>query len=216
MEDLEQQVQVALESDAAAISERVRAATLQALSGGELNKETIKAVMDAVVKGVQQGAARHGNQAQALKQAMRGLDEALASAAEATQLTLQEAGSRGEAFSRQTLKQATDDLAVLEALFIETLGNAAKGANGIARATLQDIVEHGRTSGTAVGGRIESALSQLARTLANTAHEQLGAGTQVVRQEASLLAGLAAGVLRGMADRLHTVSTETKENTDEG
>lgn len=50
---------------------------------------------------------------------MRGLDEALAGAAEAAQLAIQEAAGRTGEFSRQGLKQAADDLATLQTLFVE-------------------------------------------------------------------------------------------------
>lgn len=196
------------------ISERVRAITLQALADGHLNGDAIRGVLDAVVKGAQQGAAnRGGDEAQALRQAMTGLDEALASAAEATQLALQEAGKRGEAFSHQVLKQTRDELSALETLFIETLGNAAHNASGIARATLQDLNDHAHSSGTAVGGRIRSALSELTQSLADTARGQVEDGARIVRNEAAVLAGLAAGLLRGIADRLHPQTDESSKPT---
>ncbi|WP_234421716.1 DUF6781 family protein [Parazoarcus communis] len=203
-DEIERQARSAAGGTPAEISERVRGITLQALADGHLDRDAIRAVMDAVVKGAQQGAASRGSEeAQALRQAMQGLDEALASAAEATQLALQEAGKRGEAFSHEVLKQTRDELSALESLFIETLGNAARSANGIARATLQDLNDHARSSGTAVGGRIRSALSELTQSLADTARGQVEDGARIVRNEAAVLAGLAAGLLRGIADRLH-------------
>ena len=216
-QEIEQQVQAAIESDTAAISERVRAITLQALSGGELDKKALKQVMAAVVKGAQQGAthrAEHG--ALALKEAMRGLDDALAVAAEATQLAIGEAAGRTGEFSRRALKGAADDLAALESLFIETLGSAAKSATGIARTTLRELADHARASGTAVGGRVESALSQLAHAIADTAREQMETGTQALRKEATMLAGLAAGALRGIADRLQSTPVDKTARPSSG
>jgi len=204
VEEIERETRDATGGTPAEISERVRGITLQALADGRLNGDAIRSVLDAVVKGARQGAAnRGGDEAQALRQAMRGLDEALASAAEATQLALQEAGKRGEAFSHQVLEQTRNDLSALEALFIETLGNAAHSASGIARATLHDLNDHARSSGTAVGARIRSALSELTQSLADTARGQVEDGARIVRNEAAILSGLAAGMLRGIADRLH-------------
>jgi len=203
--EIEQQVQAALASDTATISERVRAITLQALSSGELDKKALKQVVAAVVKGAQQGATHRAERgALALKEAMRGLDDALAAAAQATQFAIGEAAGRTGEFSRRALKQAADDLAALESLFIETLGSAAKSATGIARTTLRELADHARASGTAVGGQVESALSQLAHAIADTAREQVESGTQALLKETAMLAGLAAGALRGIADRLQS------------
>jgi len=200
--EIEQQVQAALRKEPAVIADKVRAITLQALSGGELDREAIKRVISAVVAGARQGAGRAEQGAQALKEAMHGLDDALASAAEATQLAIQEAAGRSGEFSKQALKKTADDLAALESLFIETLADAAKSATGFARATLRDFANHARASGTATGGRVKSALAQLTHTLADTMHEQLETGAQALRKEGALLASLAAGMLKGIADRL--------------
>lgn len=205
MQEIEQQVEAAFSSEVAAISERVHAIVLQALSTGALDNEAFKQVMAAVVKSAQQGAtgrAEHG--AQALVEALHGLDTGLAAAAEATQLAIHEAAGRADAFSRQGLKRAADDLAAVESLFIEVLVSAAREASGVAKQTLQDMVEHARASGTAVGGRVESALAQLANTLSDTARAQGKVGAQTLRNEGVLLAGLAAGVLKGIAERLQT------------
>jgi polyhydroxyalkanoate synthesis regulator phasin len=209
-DEIERQARNAAGGTSAEISERVRGITLQALADGRLSRDAIRSVMDAVVKGAQQGAASRGSEeAHALRQSMKGLDEALASAAEATQLALQEAGKRGEAFSHEVVRQTRDELSALESLFIETLGNAARSASGIARATLQDLNEHARSSGTAVGGRIHSALSELTQGLADTARGQVEDGARIVRNEAAILAGMAAGLLRGIADRLHPPESES-------
>jgi hypothetical protein len=182
---LEGEVKAAVESDPASIAERVRGITLSALSEGRLDGEGIRQVMGAVLKGAQQGVARPGEQsATALEEAVRGLDEALAAAAQATQLAIQEAAGRTGEFSREGLN---------------------------VQDTLRDLAAHSRASGTAVGGRVQSAASQLARALADAAQDQFEAGARTVRNEAGLLAGLAAGMLRGIADSLQSVSGRRDE-----
>jgi polyhydroxyalkanoate synthesis regulator phasin len=200
---IEQDVQAAIAADAAAITERVRKITLQALSDGELDGAALKQVMEAVVKGARQGISRPDEKSSAaLKDAMRGLDEALAAAATATHLAVQEVASRSNDFSRESLKQRVDELSALESQFIATLGEAAKQSTGHVQATLRDIASHAQSSGTAVGGQVKTALEELAHAVAGKTREQAKAGAETLRQEASLLAGLAAGVLRGIADRL--------------
>ncbi|MDD3610527.1 MAG: DUF2934 domain-containing protein [Halothiobacillaceae bacterium] len=208
-EEIEQQVQGALATEPAAIAAQVRAITLDALTRGHLDTDALKRVTAAVVKGAREGATplgEHGGQA--LKEAMRGLDEALAGAAEAAQLAIQEAAGRTSEFSRQGLKRAADDLATLQTLFIETLQEAERDAQGVAQETFSELIEHARSSGSAVGQRTRIALEQLAQAVTSGARDQAKKGTEAVRHEAALLAGLAAGLLQGIAARLESKESD--------
>jgi hypothetical protein len=210
-EELEQRVQGALATDPAAIAAQVRAITLDALTRGHLDTDALKRVTMAVVKGAREGAAPLGERGgQAIKEAMRGLDEALAGAAEAAQLAIQEAAGRSSEFSRQGLKRAADELATLQTLFIETLQDAAQSTKGVVQATFTELAEHARTSGSAVGQRTRIALDQLTQAVTAGARDQAKKGTEVVRHEAALLAGLAAGLLQGVAARLESPPDEKK------
>lgn len=207
-EEIELRVQGAIATDTAAIAAQVRAITLDALTRGHLDTDALKRVSLAVVKGAREGAAplgEHGGQA--LKEAMRGLDEALAGAAEAAQLAIQEAAGRTSEFSRQGLKRAADELARLETLFIETLQDATRDTRGAVQFAFAELAEHARSSGSAVGQRSRIALEQLTQVVTSGAREQAKKGTEVVRHEAALLAGLAAGLLEGVAARLAEKST---------
>lgn len=208
-EEIARQVQDALAADPAAIAAQVRAITLDALMHGHLDSDALKRVMAAVIKGAREGAiplGEHGGQA--IKEAMRGLDEALAGAAEAAQLAIQEAAGRSSEFSRQGLKRAADELATLQTLFIETLQDAAQSTKGVVQATFTELAEHARTSGSAVGQRTRIALDQLTQAVTAGARDQAKKGTEVVRHEAALLAGLAAGLLQGIAARLESKDTD--------
>jgi hypothetical protein len=211
-EQIAREVEAALTHDPGAIAERVRTITLSALSAGELDGAALREVMGAVVKGAQQGIERpDGARAAALKEAVRGLDEALAAAAQATQLAVQEALGRSGEFSREGLKATLDELGRLESNFLEVLGDAAKRTSGHAQVTFRELAEHARASGTAVGGRVQAALAELARAAAGLAREQAAGGARTLRNEAGLLAGLAAGMLRGIADRLQAVPAQKSE-----
>lgn len=208
-EEIEQHVQGALATDPAAIAAQVRAITLDALTRGHLDTDALKRVTTAVVKGAREGAAPLGERGgQAIKEAIRGLDEALAGAAEAAQLAIQEAAGRTSEFSRQGLKRAVDELATLQTLFIETLQDAARNTRGVVQATFTELAEHARSSGSAVGQRTRIALEQLAHAVTSGARDQAKKGTEVVRHEAALLAGLAASLLQGIAARLESKNTD--------
>lgn len=208
-EEIAQRVQSALDTDPAAIAAQVRAITLDALTRGHLDSDALKRVTAAVVKGAREGAVPLGERGeQALKEAIRGLDEALAGAAEAAQLAIQEAAGRTSEFSRQGLKRAADDLATLQTLFIETLQDAERDAKGVVQETFSELIEHARISGSAAGQRVRTASDQLAHAMAEGARDQAKKGTEVLRHEAALLAGLAAGLLRGIAARLESKQSD--------
>ena len=206
------EVEDAVADDVAGVSARVRQITLKVLSEGQLDSAALKSVMDAVVRGAKTGVERPDpRNTDALREAMHGLDQALASAAEATGLAVQEAASRSSEFSKQSLEQSLDDLGSLEKLFIETLGEAARHSTGHVRDTLHGLIEHARHSGTAVGGRVQGAVSQLAQAMTDMTQEQMQAGANTLRQQGALLAGIAAGFLKGVADRLQPPDTTDRD-----
>lgn len=204
---LEQEVRTAVEDDAVDVRETVRQITLKALSSGALDRAGMRRVMNAVVSGARSGAARQPErERQALGDAMKGLDEALAAVAQATQLAVQEAAGRTAEFSRQELSRAFEDLKGLESQFLDTLSTAASGAGDVAAATLRDLVAHARSSGTAVGGHVATALAQLTDVLATAVKDRADAGVDSLRQGGAALAGMAAGLLAGIAEHLQSPS----------
>lgn len=208
-EKIERDVEAALEGDPATIAERVRTITLGALSQGKLDSDALKQVTGAVLKGAQQGIQRPDRErTEAIREAVRGLDEALAAAAQATLLAVKEAVGRGSDYSRQDIRGTLDQIGAMESNFLRTLADAGRGATGLARATLHELAEHARNSGTAVGGRVTGAGADLARAVADLTRDQVHSSARTLRNEAGLLAALASGMLRGIADRLHPAGSD--------
>lgn len=201
-ETLEREVRAVLSDDPAAITQEVRSLTLSALSEGKLDQVAVQRVVRAVVAGATGGAQGASDGQLALREALQGLDEALAAAAQATHLALEEAIGNAGAFSRQTLRRRLDDLSSLESLFIETVSQTASSAAGFTRTTLVDVADHARVSGSAVGSAVKEGVTSLGRALAETVSDQVEVTTSVLQKEAALLAGLTSGVLQGIADRL--------------
>ena len=200
---IERDVQAALEAEPAHIAERVRTITLEALTRGVVDTQALREVTQAVLRGAQAATpSLAAGQTEAIKGAVRGLDEALASAAQATQLAMQEAIGRSGEFSREGLKQSVDQLSRLEGDFVAALGDAARQTSGVAQATLRDLAEHAGRSGTAVGARVQTAVLELGHAMSDLARAQVDSGMRALGAQAELLAGMAAGVLRGLADRL--------------
>ncbi len=201
---IERDVEAAVGADTASIAERVRAITLAALTEGRLDSQALRGVMNAVLEGAQRGSMPIDTaRTAAFKEAMSGLDQALASAAQATQLAMQEAIGRSAEFSREGLRQALEPFSSIENDFIGALSEAARKTSGEARATLTELAEHMRHSGTAAGARVRDAAGDLARASSSLALSQVEGGMKTLLNQADLLASLAAGVLRGFADRLH-------------
>ena len=200
---IERDVQAALEAEPAQIAERVRTITLAALTRGVVDTQALREVTQAVLRGAQAATpSLAAGQTEAIKDAVRGLDEALASAAQATQLAMQEAIGRSGEFSREGLKQSVDQLSRLEGDFVAALGDAARQTSGVAQATLRDLAEHAGRSGTAVGARVQTAVLELGHAMSDLARAQVDSGMRALGAQTELLAGMAAGVLRGLADRL--------------
>ena len=200
---IERDVQAALEAEPAHIAERVRTITLAALTRGVVDTQALREVTQAVLRGAQAATpSLAAGQTEAIKGAVRGLDEALASAAQATQLAMQEAIGRSGEFSREGLKQSVDQLSRLEGDFVAALGDAARQTSGVAQATLRDLAEHAGRSGTAVGARVQTAVLELGHAMSDLARAQVDSGMRALGTQTELLAGMAAGVLRGLADRL--------------
>lgn len=204
---LDQQVKQALQMDADAVAEQVRSITLKALQGTGLDREAMQSVMNTILSSAQPGPnASQAQAAHALKEAVRGLDEALATAAQATQLSIREAMGRGQAFSEETLKRATQELAALEGQFIDTLKQTAQHSAGHVQTTLRDLAQHASTQGTAVGKMVQAALAPLGQAMVDSARAQMQTGTDILRKEATLFAHMAAGLLEGLAQQLRSAA----------
>jgi hypothetical protein len=220
-EALERDVRAALADDPAAIAEEVRNLTLSALTKGTLERDAIQRVVRVVLAGATNGAETAADGRKALEEALQGLDQALAAVAQAIRLTVEEAIGNASAFSRQTLQRRLEDLSALESLFVETISQTAASAAGFTRKTLTEVADHARASGSAVGAAVKEGVPALGRAVAETVSDQVEVTSSVLQKEAALLASIAGGVLRGIADRLRgsqppVVAEESGQEAGEG
>jgi len=178
--------------------------TLQALTRGELDRDAIRKVTGDVVKGVQEAATVQGTRAkEVMAEAVAGVDEALAHAAQALKLSIEEAGGRAEKFSREDLAKARDSLKNLEGDFLETLGDAARAGRGAMSSILDDLIRHAQSSGTAVGRRLQQ-MGGLSGRMAEAGRAQFEAATRAAISSTAMMARIASGVLAGIAETLDT------------
>ena len=177
-EEIHDSAQQAVEQEQGVdIREKVRDITLNALTRKKLDADSIKEVVGAVAEGSRLGAASHGERmGEALKEAIKGLDDALTKAAEATKLAIEEAAGRAGDFSQQELKRSMSDLGELETIYLDTLTDIAKNGTDRAAEILGDLATHARNSGTAVGEQVVTALADLQHFVQQTGKAGLEAG----------------------------------------
>lgn len=146
-ETIQQQVYNAI-AEGRRVQEAVQRITLKALIHGRLDLEEMRLVTGDALAAVREAATQqNAHITNAAKEAARGIACALAQAAEALKLSIQEASGRAGKFSSADLAKARADMAAVERMFVDTLSKTAQAARGAANATLQDLARHAEASG---------------------------------------------------------------------
>lgn len=184
------------------VQKAVRDITLKALTRGELDQDAIRKVTRHVVRGVREAATVRGAGAKdTVAEAVAGVDEALAHAAQALKLSIEEAAGRVEQFSREDLARARESLKNLEGDFLDALREAARAGRGTVSSILDDLIKHAQASGTAIGRQLGQ-MSALSGHMAEAGRAQFDAGVRAAVSSTALVARIASGVLTGIADTL--------------
>ncbi len=196
------------------IRENVRRITLNALSDGKLDLDEISQVTRLVVNGAGVGAVIYGPDGRnPLAKAVEGLNDALCTAAEASKLAIEEASSHVNTFGKQDLLHAINDLNELETMYLETLNDVAKETSETVSETLNDLVRHGRLSGTAIGQKASETAKLLNDQLSERLSETVSAGVDSASKVTSNLAYAAAGFLEAIAQTLDKkLTSKSSEN----
>lgn len=207
--NLEAEVREAVEQGGD-VQERVRQLTLRFIGARSLDIESVRQTAGAVLRGAQAGVQKELQHTSAqthiardhLKQAVTGLDIALAQFAEAAKLAVEEAAGRAQKYSSEDLKRARSDLENLEKMFVETLQNSASAAKNAAGEILHDLAAHARTQGSAIGTQLKETLSVFAHHIGAAGRAQAGVGLHLAKNTSDLVRQIAAGVLTGLAEHV--------------
>ncbi len=132
------------------------------------------------------------------------MDDALAVAAEASKLAIEEAASRDNEFSRDDVNQATEDLKSMEGMLLDTMEKVAKSSNPIVAEIGRDFISHAQKSGTAVGRQVMNALDAL-KDLPREGKETIITGAVTAT---SVLAQIGSGILMGIAESLQSLQSK--------
>ncbi|MDD5274597.1 MAG: hypothetical protein PHR16_00770 [Methylovulum sp.] len=195
-QDVKNAVSAAVKSGTG-VHQQIKDITLKVLTKRQLDLENIKSVTEAVGDGINEGIATQGEHAKEIfTQAATALDDALAIAAEASKLAIEEAVSKASDYSRHDLDSAIKDLQAMEGSFLDTLKTMAKGSNHLVTDIVSDFIAHTEQSGTAVGKQTSIALDAL-KNLPQISKEIIVSSTAAT---ASTLAQIASGILLGIAE----------------
>ncbi len=203
-QDVKDAVRAAIKSGTD-IHQQIKDITLTALTKRQLDMENIKSVTEAVGNGINEGMTIQGEHAKdVFMQAATALDDALAMAAEASKLAIEEAASRVADYSEHDFNHAIKDLQDMEGSFLGTLEKIAKGSNQVVSDIVSDFIAHTGQSGTAVGKQALIALEAL-KDLPQISKHMIVSNTVAA---ASTLAQIGSGILLGIAESLQSSSSK--------
>jgi len=191
------------------VQQAVRDLTVKALSTRP-DFESLRHILTAVMQGVREGAQqRMQNNSgethavlESIRDAVAGLDTALAQFAEASKLALEEAAGRAQKFSSEELAHLRSELESIEHLFFEVVQASASSAQQAVSETLRDFVTHAKRNGTAVGSQLEDTLTAFNREISSTGRVGLETGVRLTHAITELMRQVATGMLSGVAERV--------------
>ncbi|NWG87752.1 MAG: hypothetical protein HXY26_09670 [Hydrogenophilaceae bacterium] len=182
---------------------RVRQLVTDAILKRQADPKEIKAVMQATVDGLGVGLAQRGNHAgEALKEAMAGLDEAVAKSVYAVKMAVDESWGQGRQFADEDLRAALDAVKNLEDDMVGTLKRTGEKTQGVLKAEFDKLREHLARVGTDTGSQVRDTVSTLNGRLAGVASGSASEVKQTAKEATGRLAAVTSGVLRGLADAI--------------
>lgn len=197
-QDVKDAVRTAVKSGAD-VHQQVKDITLKALTARQLDMDNIKSITETVINGINEGMASHGEHGkEVFNQAATALDDALAIAAEASTLAIEEAASKVNEYSQHDFNDAIKDIRDMEGLFLDSFEKVAKSSSQVVADIVNDFIVHSRQSGTAVGEQTLIALDSL-KNLPKISADIIISSTAATT---SALAKIGSGILLGIAESL--------------
>ena len=174
-------------------------------------RRVTRAALDGVGAGAQTGGA---GSAEVIRKSVAGVEEALLKTAGVSRLAIEEAVGHVEEFSKTDLRRAVDELASLQDLFLDVLGDVAKAGSKTAAVTFTDIQRHIRDSGGALGTMLADNARDLQGLIPPVARQGLQAGMDTAGRAAEQLGRMAGGLLAGIAGGLEEPDRKPPRDSD--
>ena len=186
---------------------KVRQLVTDAILKRETDPKAIKTVMQSTLEGLGAGMAQRGDQVgDALKEAVGGLDQALAKSVYALKLAVEESWDQGRQFADEDLRATLDALKSLEDDMVGTLKRTGEKTQGVLQTEFDKLREHLARTGTDTGSQVRDAVGTLNGKLADAAAGSAGELKQTAKEASGRLAAVASGILRGLADTIDAKS----------
>jgi hypothetical protein len=170
-----------------------------------------RAALEGIGEGVQNGGA---GSAEVIRKSVAGVEDAMLKTAGVSHLAIEEAAGHVEEFSKTDLRRAVDELATLQELFLNVIGDVAKAGSKTAAATFMDIQRHIRDSGGALGAMLEDNARGLQELIPPAAREGLQAGVDTAGKAAEQFGRLAGGLFAGIASGLQEPERKSSQEAD--
>jgi hypothetical protein len=200
--------------EGADIRAKVHELTLLALNSQRFDRHGMREVIRAVTEGVATGAEKPGTDMRlAMSEALRGMDQALRTSAEAGHMALKTLAATGKTFSDSEFKTALANLRKLEDDFLATVGQVADAASAQVQPELREALRTARKSGTETGKQVALTMGDFAQKFSAASADAAVAGLEVAGQFGARVAAVASGILGGLADALRA-SAEKKDKPD--
>lgn len=196
------------------IRAKVHELTLLALNSQRFDRHGMREVIRAVTEGAATGAEKTTTDMRlAMSEALRGMDQALRTSAEAGHMALKTLAATGKTFSDTEFKTALANLRKLEDDFLGTVGQVADAAGTQVQPELREALRSARKSGTETGKQVALTMGDFAQKFSAASADAAIAGIEAAGQFGARFAAVASGVLGGLADALRA-SAEKKDKPD--
>lgn len=186
------------------IADAVRQAASAIHETGESLGDVSKSVIDEAV-----GAAKdEASSGTVLREVIDGVGDGFGSAAQAVDLAMAEARSKGHDFASDELRTAADDLRGLGQLLVETTGRAIREAGSFVKDQASDLTEHAERAANRVGPDLESAASAASGDLGGTIKEAARASAAAARQGSGTLFAMMGELMQKAGESLKVDETD--------
>lgn len=189
--------------DVEQLREQVRSLVMKALVDHQADPAAIRDIMRDTLAGVGDGLFERGNQASgALREAVRGMDEAVGRSVYSVRMAFEEAWGLGHRFAETDVKEAVEAVKDLEDDLLSTIKEAGDKTQGWLKIEFTDLGLHLARTGTDTGAQVREVLEKLNSRMGGIAMGTASETLATAHEARGRLTALASGILRGLADSL--------------
>lgn len=183
------------------LREEVRTLVMKALVDNQANPAAMRDIMRDTLAGVGSGLLARGQQAGgALREAVRGMDEAVGRSVFALRMALEEARGMGHQLADSEVSDTVDSVRGLEEDLLSTIREASDKAEGWLKGEYADLRQHLARTGTDTGAQVRAVMEKLNNRMSGIAAGTVSETLATARDAKGRLAAVASGILRGLAD----------------